>query len=332
MAATIEQNNAGFQILALDGGGIKGLYSAIVLAALEEDLGISITDHFDLIVGTSTGGIIALGLGLGLKPRELVEFYIQDGPSIFPNAKWWQKIRRRTQQWIIRKYPQEALKFALQKAFGNKLLGDSQKRLVIPSFNLDADDVYLFKTPHHPRLKRDWKVEAWKVALATSAAPTFFPSFNGVDSTRLIDGGVWANNPTIVGIAEAISMLDVKLQSIRVFNLATPSEVKKRHQFLNQGGLLLWAKQAPDIIMKGQSRSAVATAKHLIGTDNFECLETLLPSNLLSMDKLDTQTLISAASSTSRNFSSKFEAKFANHKASPYQPIYPTNGGQDANA
>jgi uncharacterized protein len=270
MAATIEQNNANFQILALDGGGIKGLYSAIVLAALEEDLGISITDHFDLIVGTSTGGIIALGLGLGLKPRELVEFYIQEGPSIFPNEKWLQKIRRRTQQWVWRKYPQEPLKLALLKAFGNKLLGDSQKRLVIPSFNLDADDVHLFKTPHHHKLKRDWKVEAWKVALATSAAPTFFPTFDGVGFMRLIDGGVWANNPTIVGIAEAISMLDANLQSIRVFNVSTPSEVKERHQSLNQGGLLAWARQAPDIIMKGQSRSAIAIAKHLIGVENFD--------------------------------------------------------------
>src|SRR5688572_12277832 len=71
-----------FQILSLDGGGIKGIFSAAVLASLEADLGANIVDHFDLIAGTSTGGIIALGLGLGFKPRELVEFYVREGPNI----------------------------------------------------------------------------------------------------------------------------------------------------------------------------------------------------------------------------------------------------------
>ena len=72
-----------FQILSLDGGGIKGLFSAAILAFLEEDLETKIIDHFDLIVGTSTGGLIALGLGAGLTPRELVEFYVANGPKIF---------------------------------------------------------------------------------------------------------------------------------------------------------------------------------------------------------------------------------------------------------
>lgn len=72
-----------FQILSLDGGGIKGLFSAAVLAKIEEDLGVTVADHFDLITGTSTGGIIALGLGIGLHPREIVHFYVSQGPAIF---------------------------------------------------------------------------------------------------------------------------------------------------------------------------------------------------------------------------------------------------------
>ncbi len=78
-----------FQILSLDGGGIKGLFSAAVLASIEEDLGIRITDHFDLVTGTSTGGIIALGLGIGLRPREIVEFYVREGPRIFKKQDWF---------------------------------------------------------------------------------------------------------------------------------------------------------------------------------------------------------------------------------------------------
>ncbi|MBU4342962.1 MAG: patatin-like phospholipase family protein [Candidatus Omnitrophica bacterium] len=85
--------NNRFQILALDGGGIKGLFSAAFLAKLEENLSIKVTDHFDLIVWTSTGGIIALGLGLGLSPKELVEFYFKKGPKIFQKIPIWTSLR-----------------------------------------------------------------------------------------------------------------------------------------------------------------------------------------------------------------------------------------------
>ena len=154
-----------FQILSLDGGGIKGLFSAAVLAALEEDMGISITDHFDLITGTSTGGIIAIGLAIGMKPREIVSFYVKDGPRIF-SPSWWKRIRH---LWSA-KHANAPLRNALQNVLGDKRLGDCTKRLVVPSFNLDKNEVYLFKTPHHKRLKRDWRVPLWKVAMATTAA------------------------------------------------------------------------------------------------------------------------------------------------------------------
>src|SRR3989442_5590388 len=157
-----------FQILSLDGGGIKGLFSAAVLAKLEEDLNTNITDHFDLIVGTSTGGIIALGLGLGMKPQEIVQFYVESGPQIFRDRLGLSKFKH----WLSCKFPQHPLRTALQKCFGDRPLADSKKRLVIASYNCGADDIYLFKTPHHERLRRDYKVPMWKVALATSAAPT----------------------------------------------------------------------------------------------------------------------------------------------------------------
>ena len=86
-AINTEDNVGRFQILSLDGGGIKGIFSAAILAAIEDDLDTRITDHFDLITGTSTGGIIAIGLGLGLRPCEIVEFYLREGPKIFP--RWF---------------------------------------------------------------------------------------------------------------------------------------------------------------------------------------------------------------------------------------------------
>jgi uncharacterized protein len=80
-----------FRILSLDGGGIKGAFTASVLATLEEDTGKSVVDHFDLIAGTSTGGILAIGLGLGLSAREICDFYASKGPEIFPSTSLIQR-------------------------------------------------------------------------------------------------------------------------------------------------------------------------------------------------------------------------------------------------
>ena len=125
-----------FQILSLDGGGIKGLFSAAVLAAIEEDLTTNVVDHFDLITGTSTGGIIALGLASGMRPREIVEFYLSKGPRIFGKA-WG---LRWLQHWLRRKYSQTPLREALQSCFKDKRIADCTKRVVIPSYNLGDDD------------------------------------------------------------------------------------------------------------------------------------------------------------------------------------------------
>jgi patatin-like phospholipase/acyl hydrolase len=132
-----------FQILSLDGGGIRGLYSAAILAKWEEDLHCSIADHFDLIVGTSTGGIIALGLGLGLKPREIVQFYLTKGAQIFPNG--WIPGYRGLRQYFANKFSAKPLEASLKDCFGDKVLGNSAKRLIVPSFDLGQTSV----SPHY---------------------------------------------------------------------------------------------------------------------------------------------------------------------------------------
>lgn len=309
-----------FQILSFDGGGIKGLFSAAVLAAIEDDLGIAITDHFDLITGTSTGGIIAIGLGLGLRPREIVEFYTANGDAIFRN-------RLRLRSWlhcISRKYPPQPLEAALRnrRAFGDKLLGDSQKRLVIPSYNLGEDDVYIFKTPHHDRLRRDWRVPAWKVAMATGAAPTYFPSFRRVDSIRLIDGGVWANNPTMLGIIEAVSVLNVDLNSIRVLSLGTIDPVVRRSPSLDRGGLFQWRSAAVDVILRGQSIGVHRMAGHLLGDDAVYRLDPRAPDGLYALDRLTTDELIAKASHESRSFAPTFTKRFQDHVAASFEPCH----------
>jgi patatin-like phospholipase/acyl hydrolase len=305
-----------FQILSLDGGGIKGLHSAAFLANVEEDLQISVADHFDLIVGTSTGGIIALGLGAGFSPREIVQFYVSQGPAIFP-CNWW----KRLSHLLSRKYSQKPLKRAIQGCFQDRRLADSKKRLVIPSYSLDKDEVYLFKTPHCTRLKRDWRVPLWKVALATSAAPTYFPACRDVERIRLIDGGVWANNPTMIGIVEAVSLLGVALEDISVLSLGTTNPVERKPDSLDAGGYWQWRKAGIDVALRGQSHGVQGQAQLLLGKERAIRVDPRVPDGLFALDKLSEDRLLSEASHASRKFSPVFAEKFQPHIAAPFHPI-----------
>ena len=317
---TTAQANTGitrFQILSLDGGGIKGLFTAAVLAHLEEDFNIRVTEHFDLIVGTSTGGIIALGLGAGKSPLEILKFYVEKGSKIFPRSRLsWLK------HFYCSKYDASPLEEALKDCMGDCLLGDSSKRLVVPTYNLGEDDVYLFKTPHNERLKRDYKVPMWKVAMATTAAPTYFPSFRKLDHLRLVDGGLWANNPTLVGIAEAVSMLGVPLNAIQVFNIGTTHEIKARPDGLDNGGLLQWSTSVVDVIMQAQSIGVNTQVLHLLGKDKVLRMNPKVPDKLFKLDKLSEKELLAKAAHESRHISPLFQDAFLNHKAHDYKPFH----------
>lgn len=307
-----------FQILALDGGGIKGLYSAAILARLEDDLQIDdITSCFDLIVGTSTGGIIALGLGYGLRPREIVQFYSQHGPMIFADG-WFARKRH----LVRRKYSQTPLRTALQKCLGERRLADSRKRLVIPSYNLDKGEVYLFKTPHHQRLRRDWKEPMWKVALATSAAPTYFPAFQDIDHIRLIDGGLWANNPTMIGIVEAMAVLNQPLTSISVLSLGTTDPIEEKPTGLTEGGMFSWRNAAVEACFRGQSHGVQGQAKLLLGEDRAIRLDPAVPAGIFALDRVAEKQMLAEAAHVSRDFAPRFERHFMNHVAPTFTAIY----------
>lgn len=307
-----------FQILSLDGGGIKGLFSAALLAHFEEDHGINIADHFDLIAGTSTGGIIALGLGMGLKPREIVNFYKNEGPGIFRGG-----LLARFKHYIWGpKYPQAPLSDALKKTFKDARLQDSKKRLVVPSFNLEKGEVYVFKTRHIPRYKRDYMKPIWQVALATASAPTYFPACCEVDKIRLIDGGVWANNPTMAGVVEAIGPLGRRASSIRVLSIGTSYAVKQRPDLLDRGGIIrwVWSSSMVDIPFEGQSHAAIGQAQLLVGHDNVHRINPVVPDGVLAMDRLDLPRLEAEAAHQSRIESPKIEKLFLDHKAAPFTP------------
>jgi len=208
------------KILAIDGGGIKGVIPASFLSIIEDSIGDKVSNYFDLIVGTSTGGIIALGLGLGFSAREILDFYEKHGSVIFKGNRLWRFVRH----FGWSKYNQEPLKKALYSIFEERKLGESKNRLVIPSLNLENGEVYIYKTAHHPRLERDYKDSVVDVALATSAAPTYFPTYRSAAGIPLIDGGTWANNPVGLAVVEAVGVLNWPRESLKVLSLGCTTE------------------------------------------------------------------------------------------------------------
>ncbi|MGH9461418.1 MAG: patatin-like phospholipase family protein [Vicinamibacteria bacterium] len=253
------------RILTIDGGGIKGVMPAAFLAAVEEATGRPVTDYFDLIAGTSTGGIIALGLGLGMPAADLVRFYEELGPAVFGGSRLWRIVRRAG----VSAYTSGPLRAALEEKFGDRRLGESRSRLVIPSVNLETGEVYIYKTAHHPRFERDyWE---WRLSRARRLRrpPTYFPTHRSAAGLPLIDGGMWANNPTGLATVEAIGVLGWERTSLRSLALAVPRSPRMPRAAIRFSlGWSYWAWKSVEVFMAAQSSASLGTAAILVGHEN----------------------------------------------------------------
>jgi hypothetical protein len=256
-----------YRILSLDGGGIRGVFPAAFLAKLEEHLEHPIGRYFDLIAGTSTGGIIAIALGLGLSASDILKLYEQQGPAIFdqqhgPVKTWIRQRLRGGLHWFDSKYSSAPLEAALSGILGQRRLGESRTRLVIPAWHPVMEHVYIYKTAHHPRLETDYKQLALDAAMATAAAPTFLKPHLTRDSVELVDGGVWANNPIGVAVIEAVGMLNWPADRLKILSVGTINDVKAPPKWK---GKLPMAASLARLFMAGQSHSALGTAKIITG-------------------------------------------------------------------
>lgn len=245
-----------FKILAIDGGGIKGLYSASILKKFEEKFNTLTSDHFDMICGTSTGGLIALAIALKIPANKICDFYIEEGPNIFPK----QKLGAIKQIALGGKYSDKGLKDSLGKIFGKKLIEDCNNLLCIPSYSVTEAKPKVFKHDHREGdLSRDNKAPIIDIALATSAAPTYFPLAESefYNKEQFIDGGVWANNPTLVGLLEALNNFVGKgkdYDSIEILSISSltltggnRTGLKRKRSFKD------WGAELFETSMNGQS-------------------------------------------------------------------------------
>jgi hypothetical protein len=253
-----------FKVLSIDGGGIKGLYSAKILSLLEADLrrvhgdAARIVDYADLICGTSTGGLIALGLALRIPAETICQFYETRGPKIFKGSRSLVSLLRQT--LFGGKFSDEPLREALNELFQERTIADSDCLLCIPTYDFTHGTYGVFKFDHKEgNLSRHNCLLVVDVALATSAAPTFFPlaQIEKENNTQYVDGGVWANNPSLVGLTEAIwyfvgpgkAFDHLSLLSIASMNYGSgrPPFLKRRRSFLR------WAPDLFDLSLIAQS-------------------------------------------------------------------------------
>jgi len=317
-------DNKEFRILSIDGGGIKGIFPSCFLEKIESSYlkGNSVADYFDLICGTSTGGIIALGLGSGLKASEISELYLKKGKKIFPVKNSYLK---KFQQMLFALYNRGPLENILQEVFKDKKLKESKVRLCIPSFEGTYSEVYVFKTPHHRDFKKDGEELMTKVAISTSVAPTFFKSFKN-KGYIFVDGGVWANNPCMIGLVEALSSFHVQKEKIKILSIGCgekPYIVKNK---MITGGFWHWKE-----IIKGamhlQSQNAIGQAGLLIGRDNIfrvDVPEYMIPKEGIDLDdwKKSKEKLPEVAEKVFLDFGKKVKDNFLLEPATPYKPFY----------
>lgn len=241
-----------FKILSIDGGGIKGLYSSTILEKLEDYYCKKSFECFDMICGTSTGGLIALALSAGKSAKEISTMYKEKGEIIFPRR--FCKILG--QIAIHSKYSNGNLRKCLYEFVGDKTIGDSLNLLCIPSFNYTDSTPCVFKYDHtEGRLGRDNSKKMVDVGLATSAAPTYFP-ISQIGNHQFIDGGVWANNPAMVGLVEALCHFvgkNKKYSSIQILSISSLEEPEGRPIIKHRShSVVRWGLHSLTPFMKGQ--------------------------------------------------------------------------------
>lgn len=256
------------RILTIDGGGIRGIFPAAFLANLEKDLEYPIGRYFDLISGTSTGGIIAIGLALGMTAAEILKLYEDKGPAIFAQTRLglpaWLAGRYRFGRWLFwgPKYSAAPLHEALIEVLGERRLGEARTRLMIPAWHPKTQGVYIFKTAHHPRFQTDYLELAVDAAMATAAAPTYFAQHMTANDVGLVDGGLWANNPTGIAVVEAISTLGWPAEDLKVLSIGCLEDIKVVRKAYGAARL---APQLASFFMAGQSHGSLDIAHILTG-------------------------------------------------------------------
>ena len=212
-----------FNILALSGGGARGLFTATALAEIEKRFETKMAASTDIICGTSIGGILALALAAEIPASKMLEIFNRDRKSIFPppgklaNSNVVFRAFSKSLSFIRRisrpAFDSAPLRKSLQEVFEDRKISDLKSCIIVPAINFTNGSLRAFKTSHHQDFYQDAEQRLVDVALATSAAPTYFPN-HVIGPSRFVDGGLVANNPVLMGVVEAIRAFDSNINDI----------------------------------------------------------------------------------------------------------------------
>jgi len=268
------------KVLSIDGGGIRGIIPAMVLNVIERAAEKPICQLFDLIAGTSTGGILALGL---TKPNpddptqphypaeKLIDIYEQEGPTIFSRSVW----HKLHSAWNLsdEKYPSLGIEGVLKDYFEDALLSQALTELVVPSYEIEDRNCFFFKRSKARAKPSDEDFLMRQVARSTSAAPTYFEPCRLAGGGEkpylaLIDGGVFANNPAMCALAEAMVIYG-RDNDFLVVSLGTGQLTRRlEYQEAKDWGLAGWAQNIINIIFDGVQDTVDYQLKQLLPVTN----------------------------------------------------------------
>jgi uncharacterized protein len=261
------------RVLAIDGGGIRGLIPALVLAELERRSGRRVFELFDLIAGTSTGGILACALCAPdpLPAEQVAAIYEEEGPTIFDRSVW-QRIRS-AEGLLDEKYDAGALDRALERFLEDKRLADTVPELIVPAYDMTEPGPFFFKTRNaRERPADDFPLAV--VARATAAAPTYFEPLP-VGERALVDGGVYAVNPAMSAFAEVLRFQPSA--NVVLLSLGTGQRTRSRtFADVDDWGLVEWARPILDVVFDGISDAVDYQLRHVLDEGRYWRLQVEL--------------------------------------------------------
>ncbi|MDE0009519.1 MAG: CBASS cGAMP-activated phospholipase [Candidatus Poribacteria bacterium] len=255
------QNTDTFHILTLDGGGTRGIYTAHLLAKIEQTFQIPIRTCFDLIAGTSTGSIIAGAAVSDIPMRDIVELFDTETPHIF--RRRWYRI-----PLFLSKYSSEQLSRIIANHIPATPLAEITVPLMITSSEISKSEVHVFRSNYDSRdseiAPTDRGVSLRDAILASCAAPTFFAP-KSLNNLLLADGGLWANNPSTIAFTEALSAFGKDTQEVRMLSVGTGHSVNMYHNRRGWGFITGWGgAKLTSYVMSLQSQASANMAKRLL--------------------------------------------------------------------
>ena len=330
IAMSKRKDRDSFHILALDGGGIHGVATASYLACIESCLQKPLHRYFDLISGTSTGGLIALALTRNIRAADIAELYLTQGHQLFSRRHPY--LPKKLAAAFGPLYRSRPLLAEIRRTLhADTLLGDAQCRVCVPALNITSGEPVVFKTRHHKEYERDYCYKMWHVAAATSAAPGYFRPFEIPGAGWFVDGGLWANSPVNVGIAEAIK-LGYQLQDIRVLSIGTGNCTYHRngaphHVFGQLGnGLFGWGLDLIRLMMRSQTRRAENLSAYLLPKEQLVRIDFPLPPGAGGLDAIgEVEIFATRAREEAKRSGRHVREFFFRNVVPPFEPLRPVS-------